>query len=324
MKRRRSSDSTVIGVVLPSYRARSHILDVLRAIGPEVSRIYVVDDCCPDNTGAYVRENCHDHRVTVLQTNSNLGVGGAVKLGYSQALDDRMDIVIKIDADGQMDPSKISKFVEPILLGRADYSKGNRFYSLESLQDMPTIRLVGNAALSFMTKISSGYWNLMDPTNGYTAIHSKVLKLLPMQKISNGYFFESDMLFRLNTVRAAVVEIPMNAVYGSERSQLIIIRIFFEFLVKHASRFLKRVFYNYFLRDFNIASLELLFGLPLIIGGSWFGLYHWIINAQLGVTTATGTVMLAVLPMLTGFQLLLSAINYDVSSVPKQAIHELL
>jgi dolichol-phosphate mannosyltransferase len=314
----------VIGVVIPCYNARNSILQVIAGIGPVVNYIYVVDDDCPEKTGDHVRQTCDDGRVKVLYTGSNKGVGGAVKLGYKSALDDKVDIVVKLDADGQMDPSEIEKFVRPIATGRADYCKGNRFYSPEALRGMPLIRILGNAVLSFFTKISSGYWNLMDPTNGYIAIHSKVLGILPLQKISNSYFFESDMLFRLNTIRAVVVEVPMDAIYNGEKSNMAIGRTAVEFIYKHSSRFIKRIFYNYFLREFNIASLEILCGLTLFFGGAWYGLYHWILNSHLGVVTPSGTVMLAALPLLVGFQLLLSAMNFDISSVPRQPIHELL
>ncbi|MGW8248733.1 MAG: glycosyltransferase family 2 protein [Acidiferrobacterales bacterium] len=313
-----------IGVVIPCYNARKTIMSVISGIGPIVGNIYVVDDNCPEKTGDHVRRACADKRVKVLYTGSNKGVGGAVKLGYLSALDDKVDIVVKVDADGQMDPSRIEKFIQPIATGRADYCKGNRFYSPEALHSMPPIRIFGNAVLSFFTKISSGYWNLMDPTNGYIAIHSKVLEILPLQKISNSYFFESDMLFRLNTIRAVVVEVPMDAIYNGEKSSMAIGRTAVEFIYKHGSRFIKRIFYNYFLREFNIASLEILCGLALFFGGAWYGLYHWIQNSHLGVVTPSGTVMLSALPLLVGFQLLLSAMNFDISSVPRQPIHELL
>ena len=318
------SSRASIGVVIPCYNARDTVMQVLSGIGPVVSNIYVVDDNCPEKTGDHVRQACTDKRVQVLFTGSNKGVGGAVKLGFKSALDDELDIVVKLDADGQMDPSRIEKIIQPIISGRADYTKGNRFYSPEALRGMPAIRVLGNAALSFLTKFSSGYWNLMDPTNGYIAVHSKVLEILPLQKISSSYFFESDMLFRLNTIRAAVVEVPMDAIYNGEKSNMAIGRTAVEFLYKHCSRFLKRIFYNYFLREFNIASLEIIFGLILFFGGTWYGLYHWIQSSHLGIVTPSGTVMLAALPLLVGFQLLLSALNYDIAAVPRQPIHELL
>lgn len=180
--------TTKIAVVIPSYKVVGHILNVINTIGPEVCRVYIVDDCCPDGTGAFVQANAKDDRVVVIYHKENQGVGGAVTTGYKAAIEDGMDIIVKVDGDGQMDPSLIPDFVAPIIDGEADYTKGNRFFDLEGIHAMPKVRLFGNAALSFMTKISSGYWDLFDPTNGYTAIHRDVARHLPLNKISRRYF----------------------------------------------------------------------------------------------------------------------------------------
>ena len=139
-----------------------------------------------------------------------------------------------------------------IIRGQADYTKGNRFYDLAEIRRMPRIRILGNAMLSFMTKISSGYWDLFDPTNGYTAIHTRVLAKLPLEKISRRYFFETDMLFRLNVARATVVDVPMDAVYGAEISNLKVSRVLADFGFKHFRNACKRIFYSYFLRDMSL------------------------------------------------------------------------
>lgn len=209
--------SNRIAVVIPCYKVTRHILSVIAGIGPECCRIYVIDDRCPDESGAFVRDNCSDPRVKVLVNEVNLGVGGAVMAGYKAAIEEGMDIIVKVDGDGQMNPRLIPEFVAPILVGEADYTKGNRFFNLEEIANMPPVRLFGNAVLSFLTKISTGYWDLFDPTNGFTAIHRDVAARLPMAKISRRYFFETDILFRLNTLRAVVVDIPMSAVYADER-----------------------------------------------------------------------------------------------------------
>ncbi|HJV80881.1 glycosyltransferase family 2 protein [Noviherbaspirillum sp.] len=310
-----------IGVVIPSYKVCKHILGVIDKIGPEVSRIYVVDDCCPDGSGEFVKSNCRDTRVTVLQNPENLGVGGAVMTGYRAAIQDGMDVIVKVDGDGQMDPSLIPDFVAPILAGEADYTKGNRFFDLEEIHAMPKVRLFGNAALSFMTKLSSGYWDLFDPTNGYTAIHAEVARRLPFNKISRRYFFETDMLFRLNTLRAVVVDIPMDAKYGDETSNLKISKIIGEFFVKHLCNFGKRVFYNYYLRDMSLASIELPVGLLMLLTGTIFGLVHWASSVQSGIPAPSGTVMLAALPVILGTQFIFAFIGYDISSVPKRPLH---
>lgn len=310
-----------VAVIVPCYCVRAHIGEVIAAIGPEVWRIYIVDDKCPEQSGQYVLETVSDRRVVVVFNLENRGVGGAMMQGYKKALEDGADIMVKIDGDGQMDPALISSFVDPIWLGHADYTKGNRFYDLEKIFRMPKIRIFGNAALSFITKLSTGYWDLFDPTNGYTALHRDVAVLLPMNRISQRYFFETDMLFRLGTVRAKVIDIPMEPIYGDEVSHLKISRVFSEFLLKHTRNFFKRIFYNYFLRGMSIASFELLFGLPVFVFGVGFGVYHWILSSTHNVPTPTGTVMISALSILMGFQLLLAFLNSDFSSMPNHALH---
>jgi glycosyltransferase involved in cell wall biosynthesis len=310
-----------IAVVIPSYRVVNHILGVIENIGPEVWRVYVVDDKCPDESGKHVEEKCQDPRVVVLRHDVNQGVGGAVMTGYKAALADGADIIVKIDGDGQMDPNLLLDFVAPIVAGEADYAKGNRFFYLEEIRRMPKVRLFGNAVLSLMTKLSSGYWNLFDPTNGYTAIHADVARHLPFPKISRGYFFETDMLFRLNTLHAVVVDVPINAKYADETSSLKISKIVGEFFFKHVRNFIKRIFYNYYLRDLSIASIQLPVGLLLLALGSCYGIYHWVNSMHQRVTTPAGTVMLAALPILMGSQLILAFLGYDIASVPRRSLH---
>lgn len=241
--------------------------------------------------------------------------------GYQAAILDGYTILVKIDGDGQMDPRLIADFIAPILRGEADYTKGNRFFDLEAIQQMPTARLFGNAALSFVTKISSGYWDLFDPTNGFTALHADVARLLPFEKISRRYFFETDVLFRLNTLRAVVADIPMDAKYGDEVSHLRVSRIIVEFAVKNLRNFVKRIFYNYYLRDMSLASIELPLGLALFIFGSWFGFVHWLQSVNSGTASSAGTVMLSALPIIVGLQLVLSFVGYDINSVPTKPFH---
>lgn len=317
-------ESSRVAVVIPSFRVVRHILSVIESMPPDIWRIYVIDDACPDGSGNHVEANCRDARVRVLRHGVNKGVGGAVMTGYQAAVSDGCLVIVKVDGDGQMDPSLIREFVYPILMGEADYTKGNRFFDLEHIRTMPAVRLFGNAALSFMTKLSSGYWDLFDPTNGFTAIHADVARHLPYDKISSRYFFETDMLFRLNTLRAVVIDIPMDASYGDEVSNLKISKIVGEFMAKHARNFFKRIFYNYYLRDLSLASLELPIGLLLFGFGVIFGAWHWFNAVQNDISTPVGTVMVAALPALMGLQFILAFLAFDIASVPRRPIHRRL
>ena len=310
-----------VAVVIPSYKVKKYILAVIADVLPYCETVYVVDDGCPEQTGRFVLQNQVSARVVVLFNATNLGVGGAVMHGYRKAVEDGAEIIVKIDGDGQMDASLIPEFVAPILGGEADYTKGNRFFDLDNIKRMPPLRIFDNAVLSFMAKLSTGYWDIFDPTNGYTAIHADVAKRLPHGRISERYFFETDLLFRLNTLRASVIDVPMDARYGDETSNLRIGRILGEFLFKHARNFLKRIFYNYCLRDVSIASLELLAGSSLMAFGIVFGLAHWIASGEQGVSTPVGTIMITAISVISGLQLLLAFMGYDIASVPRRTIH---
>jgi dolichol-phosphate mannosyltransferase len=310
-----------VAVVIPCFRETGHILGVIDGIGDEVRHIFVVDDACPDGTGEYVRDHSTDPRITVVTHERNTGVGGATLTGYRRAIEAGTDIIVKVDGDGQMDPTLIPMLIEPLARGEADYAKGNRFHQLEDLGRMPGVRIAGNLALSFASKLSSGYWNIFDPTNGFTAIHAKVARHLPFAKISGGYFFESDMLFRLNLMRAVVVDVPMKARYGNETSTLRIRHALFDFTVKHGRNMAKRILYSYFAHDFNIASIELVLGKVFFLFGIIFGAIEWRESVVTGIPATAGTVILAALPIILGSQLLLAFLNFDTRNIPNTPLH---
>jgi glycosyltransferase involved in cell wall biosynthesis len=317
-------ESPHIAVVMPAFKSRQFIADVIVAIGPEVESIIVVDDACPDNTGRFVMDNCKDERITVLFHEKNLGVGGAVITGYRHALGLQADIIVKIDSDGQMDPKDLPDIVAPIVNGYADYTKGNRFYDIEDVKEMPVVRLIGNAGLSFLSKLSSGYWSIFDPTNGYTAIHRKALNALPLDKLAQRFFFESDILFRLNISRAVVVDVPIRARYGQEKSNLSISKEIGKFFVYHIKNFFKRIFYTYYLRDFTVASIQLLIGTMLLLFGVIFGAKAWIQSIHSGQPATAGTVMVAALTVFIGIELILAFFVYDYQFVPKNPLQNKL
>ena len=306
-----------IAVVIPCYRVKDHILDVIEGIGPEVSKIYVVDDACPDGSGKFVQKNSKDKRLSFIFHEENQGVGGAVISGYKAAYADGADVVVKIDGDGQMDPSLISAIAKPVVEGSADYSKGDRFDSLENLFGMPKVRIFGNAVLSLWAKFSTGYWSMTDPTNCFTAIHRRALEAMNLDKIRKSYFFESDILFRLNIANCVVADVPMAAVYGSEKSNMSILKVMFEFPWRHTVNLWKRIFYRYYLREWNVGSFELPLGVFLVAFGAWFGLYSYLSAAAAGLATTAGQVTGSAVALILGVQLLLSFLSYDVQSEPR-------
>lgn len=318
------SKQSKISVILPCYKSSGQVLGVLDKIPPLVDIIYCVDDGCPEKTGKHIEDNNNDTRVKVLYHEQNQGVGGAMVTGYRQALEDGCDVMVKIDSDGQMDPTILQRFIDPILRGQADYTKGNRFYNPEFLEGMPRARIFGNAGLSFLNKFSTGYWQVFDPTNGYTAIHADVLRLMPLDKISKDFFFEADMLFRLGTLRAVVLDIPQKAHYGEEVSNLKIADALRFFGIKHVRNFFKRIIYSYFVRDFHAASIEWILGPALLVFSTFFGISSWIESVSTGNEATPGTVMLAALPFIAGLQLTLSALHFDIQNQPKTTLHTLI
>lgn len=314
--------SPKIAVVIPCYKVKRHILDVIALIGQEVGTVYVVDDACPEASGQFVAENCRDPRVKILRHAVNGGVGAAVMTGYRAAIDDGATVIVKIDGDGQMDPRLLPNFVAPILSGEADYTKGNRYFDPEQLKPMPPVRLFGNAALSLLAKMSSGYWQSFDPNNGYTAIHAAVARKLPFHKISSRYFFETDMLFRLNIHRAVVLDIPMAACYGEEVSNLSIGRSIFEFGAKHMRNFFKRIVYNYYLRDASLASIELPLGILMALVGTTYGFWKYCVYSSLQTAAPAGTVIISTLLIVMGIQFILAFFSHDISNIPVRPLHK--
>ncbi|HSM05233.1 MAG TPA: glycosyltransferase family 2 protein [Longimicrobiales bacterium] len=314
-----------VAVVIPCFQVSAQIPGVLARIGPTVDRVYCVDDASTDATAEAIRGvAASDPRVVLVRRPENGGVGAATMDGYRAAIADGCRVIVKLDGDGQMDPAIVPVLVRPILSGEADYVKGNRFQSLEAVRDMPRVRLWGNAILSFFVKASTGYWTLFDPNNGLTAVESRVAAALPLDRIHRRYFFESDILFRLGTLRARVVEVPMVAYYGDEDSHLSIPDTLLRFPFLHTRNLLKRLFYNHLLRNFSLATVNLVLGLLLAVGGAAFGAVRWAESAATGVPATAGTVMLSALPVLVGIQLILSFLAYDMAQVPDRAVHPVL
>jgi glycosyltransferase involved in cell wall biosynthesis len=292
---------------------------VLRGVPSWVQTIVCVDDCSPDDAAARI-ERVNDRRVILLHNEKNLGVGGAVCRGYQEALRQEADILVKMDGDDQMDPAYLPRLLEPLLQGTADYTKGNRWLDARALRQMPWVRQVGNLILSFFTKAASGCWQVFDPCNGYTALRAEAAALLDWDSLADDYFFETSMLVELNRVGAVVKDVPIPARYNNEVSSLRIGRIMRRFPLALARAGLGRLWRSHFITDFGPFAMFSCSGLLLVLWSLLFGGWHWVVSLRTGVAATAGTVMLASLPFLVGFQLLLQALVLDITGARGTAL----
>jgi glycosyltransferase involved in cell wall biosynthesis len=305
-------------VVIPAFRTENCIAEVISRVPPFVRTIIAVDDCSPDGTGQLLDQLARtDKRLVVLHHEKNQGVGGATKSGYREALRRGADVVVKLDGDGQMSSDYLESLVSPILAGQAEYTKGNRFQQWSYLQAMPLFRKIGNLGLSFLIKMASGYWNIFDPTNGFTAISTKTLKALDFKCLEQRYLFESSMLVALYMLNARIRQVPMPAIYNGETSSLSIWKSLVEFPVYLLRALVRRFVHRYIWQDFTAVSVFVILGLLSIAFGTLFGVYHWIKSLQTMQPATAGTVMLSAVPIILGFQLLLQAIVLDIQNAPK-------
>lgn len=275
----------------------------------------VVDDASPDGVGAAVSA-IGDPRISVCAHETNRGVGAAMKTGFAKALELGADIVVKLDSDGQMDPALIPSFVAPLVEGRADLAKGNRFADLSVISTMPPFRRAGNLALSFLVKAASGYWSLFDPCNGYLAISGDLLKDIRRDRLADRYFFEISLLCESYRASGIVLDVDMHPRYGDEISFLSPTRSLFEFSGRLLGRMVRRIGFAYFLRDFTVVSVFITAGVPLMVFGVFWSAYHWYRSWATNVVASTGTVMIGTLAIILAFQLLLQAVVLDVQNEP--------
>lgn len=297
-----------------------HIETVVREIPIFVNWIITVNDCSKDATSNILNTLAQtDSRLQVIHHSANQGVGGAMQTGYQRAIELDADVVVKMDGDGQMDAANILLLIQPILEGKSDFSKGNRFRDFKALRSMPLLRRIGNLGLSFMIKAASGYWNIFDPTNGFTAVEGEMLKRLELCKLHNRYYFETSMISELYLHNAVIQDVPMKARYGDEVSGLSVGKTLFEFPPKLLYTFSRRILLKYFLYDFNLGSLYLISGGPIFLFGLVYGLVKYKFYLELGVGAPTGTVVIPTLMIILGFQLLLAGLAFDVANYPKRS-----
>ncbi|MEP6671448.1 MAG: glycosyltransferase family 2 protein [Chthoniobacter sp.] len=317
-------DRPKIAVVIPCYRVRDKIVDVVDSVVALADFVIVVDDCCPDKSGAHLRKAHSDPKLTVVFHEANQGVGGAMITGFKTALDLGADIVVKMDGDGQMEAKHLPRLIGPLAARKADFAKGNRFYDLRALRTMPLVRRLGNFGLTLLSKAASGFWHLSDPTNGFFALRANALRLLNFHLLAPRYFFEISLLIQLNVIRAVALDVPIPAKYADENSSLSPWRALCTFPAKLAGGLVHRIWWRYFIYDINIVTVFLMTGALLFFGGGAFGAWRWSNNWLYGREQSAGTVALAMLPVILGFQMLLQAVVLDMMDKPDGPISDVL
>lgn len=317
-------DRPKVAVVIPCYRVRDKIVDVVDSVLGMVDFVIAVDDCCPEKSGEFLRKVHAEPKVTIVFHEQNQGVGGAMITGFKTALDLGADIVVKMDGDGQMEAKHLPRLIAPLVGRKADFAKGNRFYDLRALRHMPLVRRIGNFGLTLLSKAASGFWHLSDPTNGYFALRANALRLLNFHLLAPRYFFEISLLIQLNVIRAIALDVPIPAKYADENSSLSPGRALVTFPAKLAGGLIHRIWWRYFIYDINIVTVFLITGGFLFFGGGAFGAWRWSHNWLYGREQSAGTVAVAMLPMILGFQMLLQAVVLDMMDKPDAPISDVL
>ena len=304
-----------VTVIVPTHNEVAHIGAVLDSMPAYVDRVIVVDDASSDGTAALV-EKRGEARVSLIRHETNRGVGAAMRTGYQAAIEAGSDLVVKMDGDGQMRPEELRRLLGALVIGLADYAKGNRFYLRDASADMPRQRSFGNSVFSFLTKIASGYWHVFDSQCGFTAVRGSYLKLIDLSLLPDDYFFENAMLIQLNAVNARVVDVPTSTIYGQEVSGIDVRRVLLTFPPRLLSAGLGRFWRKQLVTDFGAIGGLTIVGLLLCGFGVVFGVYHWWLSTVSQHFASTGTVMLAVLPFIVGVQLIVQAYVLSVQASP--------
>jgi dolichol-phosphate mannosyltransferase len=284
-------------VIIPVYNVGSKAIEVINNIPDFVDKIYLVDDCCPLKTGELVEKHfTNTTKLKVIYNSKNLGVGGAVKIGYVESLKNNFDFTVKIDGDGQMNPIDIIKLIEP-LQNNYEYTKGNRFLDRIEFEHYPIVRFYGNIFLSFLSKLSTGYWDIFDPINGFTCIKNSILKKINLQKISDGYFFETDMLCNIYFLNGKVLDVPVKIKYYSNQIQnMSVLRETFNFFFKNISKIRKRIRLKYLSNNFTIGGFYIILTLIFFFSSLLIGGFNWIkYGLLLNVLAPTGIVLFSIL-----------------------------
>jgi glycosyltransferase involved in cell wall biosynthesis len=305
-------DGKTVAVVVPAYNEEALVGSTVTRVPSFVDRILVVDDGSGDGTAA--RAEASDPRVEVVRHERNEGVGAAIVSGYRRAVAEDIDVTCVMAADGQMDPEDLATLARAVAAGECDYAKANRLFTGQAWEVIPRSRYVGNAILSFLTKIASGYWHVADSQSGYTAVNLETLRLLDLERIYRRYGFPNDMLVHLNVFNRRVRDYPSRPIYGvGERSGMKLRRVVPSISWLLVKGFFWRLREKYVIRDFH--PLVLFYALGFVLFGA--GLILGIVETALriaGNPIPAATVVLVALLVISGLQLLLFAMWFDMES----------
>jgi glycosyltransferase involved in cell wall biosynthesis len=299
-----------VGVVVPAHNEARLISGVITTMPGFVDHVVVVDDASSDDTASAAKA-VQDPRTEVITLVENQGVGGAILVGHQRVMSLDADVSVVMAGDAQMNPDFLGALLDPIVAGEAQFTKANRFYGMGSFDGMPRHRVVGNVALSFFTKAASGYWNLFDPQNGYTAIHRAALERLPLSRIARRYEFENDLLIHLNILRVPARDVPVPAVYGDEISGMNLTRVAPRIMRQLITGFWRRIWWKYVLQSFSAVALMLFTGLACIALGLAVGVFI-MLNTLGPAEASAGTVILCVAPLFSGLHLLIFSWFLDI------------
>ena len=302
-----------IAVVIPAHDEEMLIGETISGIPDFVDRIIVVDDRSGDGTAAVV-EALDDHRVELIRHGRNEGVGAAIVTGYKRARDEGIDVTAVMAGDNQMDPGELETLVRPVARGEVDYAKANRLFTGQAWDLIPRTRYLGNAVLSLLTKVASGYWHVADSQSGYTAISREMLAQLDLDRIYRGYGFPNDMLVHLNVWNARVRDIPARPVYGvGERSGIKIRRVVPRISWLLWKGFFWRMREKYVIRDFHPLVFFYFLGFLMVTVGLALGIFETVLRFQ-GNNITPATVVLIALLLISGSQFTLFAMWFDMES----------
>jgi glycosyltransferase involved in cell wall biosynthesis len=302
-----------VAVVVPAHDEEKLIGETIRSIPDFVDRVIVVDDKSSDGTVAAVRA-LNYQRVEVLEHERNLGVGAAILTGYRRAIEERIDVTAVMAADAQMDPGDLETLCAPVARGEVDYAKANRLFTGDAWEIIPRYRYLGNAFLSLMTKIASGYWHVADSQSGYTAISLEMLELLDLDRIYPRYGFPNDMLVHLNVWNGRVRDYPSRPIYGvGERSGIRLRKVVPSISWLLVKGFFWRMREKYVIRDFHPLVFFYLLGIVMTVLGLGLGIAEVVLRI-LGNQITAATVVLVALLLIFGSQFSLFAMWFDMES----------